>query len=283
MYKRILSIALTGILLYAGFVIVAKSEGADEGYTLFYAQYREEDESLDEHLVDQGVKDTVIRDQLLEKERKRIQKKEQKKREADLAEQMRQQKEEELKTDTYYQKYLSKKQENEDTVGWLKISDMSISYPVMCTVDDFYLDHNSDKQLDSNGAIYLGKSEWGHVNLVNGHNMKSGKMFGLLDYFKNERYCKEHQYITVAREGDVVTYRVFSVFLTDTATEALSFSEERDGEELKSFIKTLGNRSMFHLDYDGDADDILILNTCSYEYSEAHLLVCAYKISEGKE
>lgn len=208
---------------------------------------------------------------------KRLQLKEKKEREQREAEARLEQ----LKKNEYYGKYLNIKQENKDVIGWIKISDMSISYPILFSGDDFYLDHNVKKEEDPNGAIYLdprNKKGWGKVNLINGHNMKSGKMFGLVDYFKQEKYCRNHQDIIIAREGCLDTYRVFSVFLTDSEEEVLSFCDEKIGK-LKDFIITLGNRSMHELEYESDAEDIIILNTCSYEYSNAHILVCAYKMS----
>ena len=191
-----------------------------------------------------------------------------------------------LKDNKYYQSYEKQKEENPDTVGWINFSNVSICYPIMWSANnDYYLTHNPDKQEDDNGSIALDASSngnWGMVNLINGHNMRSGKMFGLLDYYKQEKYCKEHKDIMIIREGSIATYRVFSVFLTESTTESLRFSADNK-KELKLLLKTLSNRSLHELEYDKNAEDLIILNTCSYEYSNAHLLLCAYKIAEEVE
>ena len=286
MRYRMPRVAATGVV-----VCIGAASFLDSGDTCSLLQNKfnvyADKASVAEQTVDRFVKDVAIRDMRIEAELQGI--REQKKKEQDSAEskerklkEIRKKQRKALDSNGYYKKYKQKKKANADTVGWLSISNTSIDYPVMYAENDFYLNHNSDKEEDSNGAIYLSGNQgnWGKVNLVNGHNMKSGKMFGPLDKFKDEDYCTAHRDVVLARKGEVGLYRVFSVFLADARNEPVSFSEEKEGQKYQDFLRTLSNRSLFNLDYDAEADDFIILNTCSYEYSEAHLLVCAYKLSE---
>ena len=181
-----------------------------------------------------------------------------------------------------YQAYLGAKEENSDVCGWISILRLSLSYPILYSGDDYYLTHNADKQEDANGAIYLtGESNglWGKVNLLNGHNMKSGLMFGVLGMYKEQEFAESHRDIEIALDGRMEYYRVFSVFTADANEEnlKLTFNSESD---FSSYKKLLKKRSLVELDFDDTAENILILNTCSYEFSNARTLVCAYKVSQ---
>ena len=73
-------------------------------------------------------------------------------------------------------------EQNPDIVGWIKIDDTRVDYPVMWTPDDpeFYLRRNFQKEDSVAGTPFLdaastmpGSSNW----LIYGHNMKNGTMF----------------------------------------------------------------------------------------------------------
>lgn len=84
---------------------------------------------------------------------------------------------------------------NKKLIGWLKIDDTIIDYPVMQTVNnEYYLDHNFNQEYDKNGSLFLDKDcdvVRRNTNLIiYGHHMKSGKMFGSLNSYSNEEYGK---------------------------------------------------------------------------------------------
>ena len=83
---------------------------------------------------------------------------------------------------------------NKNIIGWIQIEDTKIDYPVMQSKDEeYYLDHNIDQEKDNNGAIFIDAecSIWPRSQniIIYGHNMKSGKMFGSLDGYKNQTSC----------------------------------------------------------------------------------------------
>ena len=176
-----------------------------------------------------------------------------------------------------YKNFLNAKKENTNVVGWIKIQGTLIDYPIMHSKDNsFYLDHNSSGEEDKNGAIYMegAQNGWAFINMIHGHNLKSGKMFGQLVKYKDEGFCKKHPYIEVARENEIVKYRIFSVFIADGSNEEFPV-QFADYAEYREYYAQLMGRSMFKLDTSVNTDDILILNTCSYEFSNAHFIVCA--------
>lgn len=187
-----------------------------------------------------------------------------------------------LKNSDIYQSYLKAKDSNSDTVGWIKIEGTLVDYPIMHSeTQDFYLDHASDKSYAKNGSIYMdsAQSDWGYINMIHGHNLKSGKMFGQLVKYKEEDFARQHSYIEVVKDGKICVYKVFSVFVADGSKETFNLQFE-DFAQYKTYFAELKNRSKFDFVDSVKSDDIIILNTCSYEFSNAHTIVCAY-LTEG--
>lgn len=157
-----------------------------------------------------------------------------------------------------------------------------IDYSVMhSTEPDFYLDHDSEKQASKNGSIYLDSAQngWGLIDIIHGHNLKSGKMFGQLVKYKDEAFAKEHLYIEMIQDGKLKTYKIFSVFLADGNKDTFPI-QFADYSEYRNHYEVLKARSMFDLGTDVTSDNIIMLNTCSYEFDNAHFIVCA-QLMEG--
>lgn len=187
-----------------------------------------------------------------------------------------------LRNSEIYQSYLDAKNNNSDVIGWIKIEGTLINYPIMHSKEqDFYLDHDCEKAYSKNGSIYLDSAQdnWGYINIIHGHNLKSGKMFGQLVKYKEEDFAKQHSYIELVKEGKICIYKVFSVFVADGKTETFQLQFD-DFAKYKTYFAELKNRSKFNLSDKVESEDIIILNTCSYEFSNAHTLVCAYLMEE---
>ena len=90
-------------------------------------------------------------------------------------------------------------EQNSDIVGWIRIDDTQINYPVMQSPQEpnFYLKHGFDKEYTDYGCPYM--SESCDVNkpsdnlIVYGHHMKNGTMFSDLEKFKSKDFWEEHK------------------------------------------------------------------------------------------
>lgn len=110
--------------------------------------------------------------------------------------------------------------QNMDMVGWIKVEDTNINYPVMHTPDnpDFYLKHSFDKEYSDYGCPYV--QENCDVQLpsdnviIYGHHMKNGLMFCDLEKFKSEDFYKEHRMIFFNTLTDKCEYEIVAVFKT---------------------------------------------------------------------
>lgn len=189
-------------------------------------------------------------------------------------------------------KYEDLYNQNKSLIGWVKIADTVIDYPVMQTVNnEYYLDHNFNQEYDKNGSIFLDASCSVYPRSTNliiyGHHMKSGKMFGSLQKYQNESYYKEHKYIqfdTIYEEG---TYEVMFVFRDkvysqeDVNFKYYEFIDANSEEEFNSYMDEMAAISYYDTGVIAQyGDQLLTLSTCDYQQSNGRFVVVARRVEE---
>ena len=179
---------------------------------------------------------------------------------------------------------------NKSLVGWVRIDDTLIDYPVMQSQNnEYYLDHNFNQEKDNNGSIFIDSecSIWPRSQniIMYGHNMKSGKMFGELKKYKQESFAKEHPYIffdTLYNKGKYQVMYVFGENVYDEVEVAFKyyqFINANSQEEWDSAMHDMAEKSMYDLGitaaYGGD---IITLSTCDYEKDAERFVVVAKRV-----
>lgn len=197
---------------------------------------------------------------------------------------------EEKKELVVLEKYKKLYSQNKSLIGWLKIDDTNIDYPVMQTVNnEYYLDHNYNQKYDKNGSIFLDKdcdiTNPGTNMIIYGHHMKSGKMFGKLNLYSNRDYYEKHKYIqfdTIYEEG---TYEVMYVFRSRVYNESdivfkyYQFFEASTPEEFDSNMKEMAKISLYDTGVKATYGDKLItLSTCDNTEEDGRFVVVAKKV-----
>ena len=86
---------------------------------------------------------------------------------------------------------------NSDVVGWIKIENTNIDYPVMQN-GDYYLHRNIYKNYSSHGTPYLAEYcniQYSDNLIIYGHHMNDNSMFAQLDNYKKHSFYEDHKYI----------------------------------------------------------------------------------------
>ncbi len=179
---------------------------------------------------------------------------------------------------------------NRSLVGWVRIDDTLIDYPVMQSQsNEYYLDHNFNQEKDNNGSIFIDSacSIWPRSQniIMYGHNMKSGKMFGELKKYKNEDFAKEHPYIffdTLYEKGKYQVMYVFGDIVYDEAEVAFKYYQFIDANsqaEWDSAMHDMSEKSMYDTGvYAAYGEDIITLSTCDYEKDAERFVVVAKRV-----
>ena len=200
-------------------------------------------------------------------------------------------KEEEKKELVVLEKYKKLFSQNKSLIGWIKIDDTNIDYPVMQTVNnEYYLKHNYNQEYDKNGSIFLDKdcdiTNPGTNMIIYGHHMSSGKMFGKLDLYSSKEYYEKHpiiQFDTIYEEG---RYQIMYVFRSRIYNEDeivfkyYQFLDASTPEEFDSHMNEMAKLSLYNTGVTATYGDKLItLSTCDRSEQDGRFVVVAKKIN----
>ena len=175
---------------------------------------------------------------------------------------------------------------NNDLIGWLYIPDTVIQYPIVASTDnDYYLTHTFDRTENACGSIFMdkgNKKDFSSDNtILHGHNMKNGTMFGSLREFEEKSYWQSHPYIWIIRENIALKYEIFSVGITEAASDVyiLEFGSE------ESFRNYIVNRTKLGAIYETGVnvttnDKLLTLSTCTSDTEVGRRVVQAKLVDE---
>lgn len=177
---------------------------------------------------------------------------------------------EEENGDEYTVDFNKLKEQNNETIAWLKVNNTNVEYPVVKgTNNSFYLNHSFDKSNNSAGWIfadYRNKFDNTDKNIViYGHNMRDGSIFGSMLNILNAKWYEneENTNITLYTENEKCMYKVFSIYKIENEDYYIK-TEFKNDNKFEEFIKTLKKRSIkaFNVDVSKD-DNILTLSTCA--------------------
>ncbi|MBQ7030775.1 MAG: class B sortase [Bacilli bacterium] len=160
---------------------------------------------------------------------------------------------------------------NEDTVGWLKVNNTNVDYPVVQTIDnDYYLKHNFKNKKDNSGWIFMDYRN-NSINLnqntiIYGHNMYySGVMFGTLYKTKHSNWYTnpENQIIEFDTLYGKMKWQIFSIYNIPKTNDYLTVNFDTP-EIFQKFLTKITNRSIYSFNTPvAKTDKILTLSTCS--------------------
>ncbi len=181
---------------------------------------------------------------------------------------------------------------NNDFIGWLKIENTNISYPVMQTDNnrkDYYLRRNFYKQYSQLGTPYI--AEYCNVQtsdnvIIYGHHINNYKVFGELEKYKKKDFYNNHKIIKFNTIYGNADYEIISVFNTVAYTgfEYYKFVDSSSKQEFDTFIKKCKELSFYNTEKTAEYGDKLItLSTCEYSNKNGRLVVVAKKITNELE
>lgn len=164
--------------------------------------------------------------------------------------------------------------QNDDLVGWIKVPNTKINHPVVQSgSNDYYLNHNFEKEYDYRGAIFMDYRN-DAINLdsntiIYGHNAYDTTMFSQLVQYEDIDFYKKSPLIEFNTLDANYKWKIYGVFITNaTASEDNGYIFNyiypyMDGENFDGFIEEVNKRRLYTTDVDiNDDDKMLVLSTC---------------------
>ena len=174
--------------------------------------------------------------------------------------------------------------QNEDTIGWLKIDGTNIDSVVVQAPDET--------------SKYLGRDFYGHESrygtlfvaercnvqtsdniIIYGHHMRDGSMFGSLAQYESAEFGKAHptvQFDTIYGHG---TYEVVAVVRTDVSVGSSAFpyyqcTQSTDPDTMAEYAAFLMENRIYDTGRSiREGDRLLTLSTCNYHTANGRLIV----------
>ncbi|MFA5602256.1 MAG: class B sortase [Bacilli bacterium] len=173
---------------------------------------------------------------------------------------------------------------NKDVIGWIRIPETNIDYPVLKTNNnDYYLRHNIMREKTSVGSIFMDFRNKGdgtdRHSIIYGHRTNNKTMFtGLMNYKDKEFFYRNNIIIFNILEEEI-KWEIFSAYITSIDFYYIITKFNSDQEFLK-FINMIQDKSEYKTDVVLEADDkILTLSTCTYELEDARFVIHARRIN----
>lgn len=183
--------------------------------------------------------------------------------------------------------------ENSDLIGWIKIENTPIDYPVMQNREEgeYYLHRNFKKEYEYSGLPFLDKRcdiSLPSTNLIiYGHNMKSDAMFSSLLKYQEEVYYLKHPVIEFDTLYEQDRYEIIAVIRskvfkkTDQDFKFYQFVQADSREAFDEYIDNMKNLSLYDTGVEAAyGDQLLSLITCSYHTDNGRLAVLAKKLDD---
>lgn len=179
---------------------------------------------------------------------------------------------------------------NKRLIGWLKIDDTNIDYPVMqCDDNDFYLSHNFDSEEDKAGAIFLDCNcdvlKKNDNMIIYGHHLTSGRMFSQLGDYEKQSFFEKHQYIQFDTIYEQRLYQVMFAFRSkvynedDVVFKYYQFINANSEEEFNSYMLEMNDQSFYETGvWAFYGDELLTLSTCDYHEDNGRFVVVAKRV-----
>jgi sortase B len=174
---------------------------------------------------------------------------------------------------------------NSDVIGWLTVYGTGIDYPLVQGTDNFqYVNTDAEGSYALSGAIFLDYENHGDfsdpVNIIYGHHMSKGEMFGDIEEFADSSYLESHRYGTLYYGGRTWGLEIFAYLETDAYDSGI-YNVHLKPEGLSSWMTEIEQKASVYLPEEvAGQDHLVLLSTCSSDYTDARQIAVA-KITEN--
>ena len=174
---------------------------------------------------------------------------------------------------------------NPDVIGWLTVDNTGIDYAVVQGEDNFeYLNRDASGQDAVAGSIFLDSAcdpdFTEPYEVIMGHHMEQGKMFGDLDKFLDQEFFDENQTATLMLPARTLSLEVVAV-LTADAYDGVIFGTPAGADRMDRLVSYVKENAVYQREAEYLAEDQLIsLSTCASSGANARTVVVCKVVGE---
>lgn len=159
-------------------------------------------------------------------------------------------------------------------VAWLTLDDSTVDYPIMQgTTNEDYLDRDPYGTYSLSGSIFLDYRNSPNFiddyNLVYGHHMEKGLMFGSLDNWLDQEWFDTHRTGHITTANRIYDLKVYAVCEERASVDEIFQPTEIAPSASFDFIR----KHAVILDETVEATHVIALSTCKYPDTDDRTIV----------
>ena len=169
---------------------------------------------------------------------------------------------------------------NPDVIAWLTVDNTNIDYPVVQGEDNFeYLNKDARGDDAVAGSIFLDAACDPQFHepyeVIMGHHMQYGKMFGDLDKFLDQRFFDENRSASIMLPDRTLDLDIVAV-LTADAYDGIIFGTPACQERMDRLVSYVGEQAVHQRPGEySPSDQLVALSTCASSGATARtVLIC---------
>lgn len=168
---------------------------------------------------------------------------------------------------------------NPDVVGWIRIPDTNIDYPIVQgETNDTYLHRSFEGEETAAGSIFLDFASQGNLrgynSILYGHHMRNGSMFRDIVYYKEEEFFKEHQYFEIYTPKETIHLKAVSCYYIKNDPEVRR-TRFRSREAFQEFVQRMLSPCSYAQIPESPVKNLYTFVTCSYEVDDGRTVLFA--------
>ena len=156
---------------------------------------------------------------------------------------------------------------NPDVCAWITVDDTHIDYPVVQGKDNMeYVNKDVKGEFAFSGAIFLdsqNKRDFSDsYNLLYGHHMEGGAMFGDVVEFRDKSYFDSHETGTLYLPGKAIPITFFACVSTDAFDSVVYHPDAQPAGDVTTLLKYLQGTAVQYREHrsDGERSDYRFVN-----------------------
>lgn len=173
---------------------------------------------------------------------------------------------------------------NPEVIAWLHIDHTGIDYPVLHAADNRkYLSMDAFGKPSGGGSIFLDYRNQPDFtdfnNLLHGHFMAGGRMFGDLARFEQQDFFEQNHTGSLYLDGCEYPLEIVAFIATAASDHSVFCPPLQEREEQEQFLDHLLAIAEFSRDFERDTNDrYLLLSTCNFDETDGrHILLARFQ------
>lgn len=168
---------------------------------------------------------------------------------------------------------------NPDVRGWLTIDDTHIDYPVVQGKTDLeYINKDVYGKFAFSGSIFLSclnSPDFSDgYNLVYGHHMDNGGMFGDVVEFLDKSYFEKHTTGTLYLPGETYGIKIFACVETDAYDSTVFQPQSQPKDDISNLLEYLRGKSVQYREIGVEQTDrVIALSTCAEAETNGRVII----------